>query len=231
MGELTRAEIRERVRFQFGNNTAFDSVGDDATNFYDKWIDAAYRRLTTSEYFWGKRRRFRFPELETSTTADTVDGTAYVSTPSGSLVIQHVYDTENNVYLTNIPYSEYVKYTNRADTSAEGGPTYWTRTGAYIYLHPTPDDAYTLRIHYRKIPDNFASDSATSEIGSEWDEIIVQLAVYTGKRDTGEFESAKLLKEDIDDMLGAMMSIYGQEEFSREQYIHLDPVYRRGSGY
>uniref|UniRef100_A0A6M3KYM3 Uncharacterized protein n=1 Tax=viral metagenome TaxID=1070528 RepID=A0A6M3KYM3_9ZZZZ len=226
MGELTLSEMRERTKFQFGNNDEFDSVGSSATNFYNLWINTAYRQLTTYDYFWGKRRAFRFPQLDTSTTAATVDGTAYISVPSGTLVIQHVYDTTNDYYLTNIPYSEYVKYSDRSDTTAEGEPSYWTRSGTYVYLYPTPDDAYTMRVYYRAVPDDLSTDASTTTIGKEWDDIIVQLAVYTGKKYTGEFEAAKVLRGDIDDMISSMVSIYGQEEKSRVAYLHLDPMYR-----
>jgi hypothetical protein len=225
MGTLTFGLMKEYVEFQFGNNTEFESVGDNATNYYGLWINRAYNHITTRDRFFGIRRDFYFPQLETSSTADTVDGTAYISVPSDCLIIREVYDTDNKRKLVNIPHKEYVGYTDRSDTTAEGKPTSWVRQGTYIYLHPTPDDAYTMRIYYRKIPSSLSSDAAVTEIGDEWDDIVVQLAVYYGRSWTGDYEGAKMAKEDVNDRIASLISIYGKEKQAMLKYYHLDEAY------
>ena len=226
MGTINFGAMKEYTKFQFGNNTEFEAVGSSATNFYGLWVNRAYNHLTTMDRFFGVRRDFYFPQLETSSTASTVDGTAYVSVPTDCLIIREIYDTTNNRKFVNIPHSEYVGYTSRADTTAEGKPTSWVRQGTYIYLYPTPDAAYTLRIYYRKIPTVLSADGAVTAIGDEWDDIVVQLAVYYGKSWTGDYEGAKMAREDVNDRIASLISIYGKEKRAMLKYFHLDEAYK-----
>uniref|UniRef100_A0A6M3KXW4 Uncharacterized protein n=1 Tax=viral metagenome TaxID=1070528 RepID=A0A6M3KXW4_9ZZZZ len=226
MGTINFGAMKEYAKFQLGNNTEFEAVGSSATNFYGLWVNRAYNHLTTRDRFFGVRRDFYFPQLETSSTANTVDGTAYVSVPTDCLIIREVYDTTNNRKLVNVPHSEYVGYTSRTDTTAEGQPTSWVRQGTYIYLYPTPDATYALRIYHRKIPVVLSVDGAVTEIGDEWDDIIVQLAVYYGKFWTGDYEGAKMAREDVNDRIASLISIYGKEKRAMSKYFHLDEAYK-----
>ena len=225
MGTITFGAMKEYAKFQLGNNTEFEAVGSSNTNFYGLWVNRAYNHLTTRDRFFGVRRDFYFPQLEISSTANTVDGTAYVSVPTDCLIIREVYDTTSNRKLVNIPHSEYVGYTSRTDTAAEGQPTSWVRQGTYIYLYPTPDATYALRIYYRKIPVVLSVDGAVTEIGDEWDDVIVQLAVYYGKFWTGDYEGAKMAREDVNDRIASLISIYGKEKRAMSKYYHLDETY------
>jgi hypothetical protein len=222
MSNLTFAELKAYTRFQFGNNTAFDSP----TDYYLVWVNRAYIQLTTQDRFWGLRRNFYFPQLETSSTATTVDGTAYVSVPTDALIIRDVYDETNNVHLDKISHHEYVDYTDRATSTSEGKPTEWVRSGSYIYLHPTPDSAYTVRIYYRKIPTVLALNTDTTVIGAEWDMPIITLAAYHGKLWTNDYEKAKYLKQEFLDQAGGIITIYSQEEQARSEAFGLDLAYR-----
>jgi len=223
--------MKEYCRFQFGNNTAFESVGTSATNYYGLWVNRAYNHLTTQDRFLGVRRDFFFPQLETYSAPSTSDGVKYVETPSDALVIRQVYDSTNNRLLRNISQSEYLSYTDRSTTTAEGEPTEWVRNGAYINFHPTPDATYALEVHYRKIPAAMTSDSATTEIGDEWDDVIVQMAVYYGKLWTSDYEGAKVVAADVNDRIASLVSVYGKEERARHKYLHLDETYKDGFGY
>jgi len=138
---------------------------DDLSAYVDDWINAAYLTLTTQSRFWGLKRDFYFPELETSSSANTVDGTNYVAIPTDALVIRSVFDTTSTTKLRNMAQSKFLEYTDRADTTAESNPTEWIRQGAYIYLHPTPDAVYALTIHYRKRP-ALLTGSAVTVIGA-----------------------------------------------------------------
>lgn len=218
--------MKEFTRFQFGNNDAFDSVGSSATNYYGLWVNRAYNHLTTSNTLLGSRRELYFPQLETHTTSNTADGVPYISVPSDVLIIREVYDTTSKRKLSNIPYSEYVGYTDRSTATAEGAPTEWVRRGIYAYLHPTPDATYALNVHYRKIPTALSSDFEVTEIGDEWDDVIVQTAVYYGKLWTSDYEGAKMAKQDAEEKIASVMSIYGQEERARLKYYHLDETYK-----
>lgn len=221
MGTETLTTFLENVKLQLGNNTAFASP----TDFYTRWINRAYIRLTTQDIFWGTRRRFYFPQLETSSTAATADGVVYVSVPTDCLVVRDIYDTTNNRKLTNIPHPTYVGYTDRSNTSAEGKSTEWVRQGTYLYLHPTPDAIYTLRIYYRKIPAILSLGADATVLGTEWDEPIITLAAYTGKIWTMDYDKAKILKQEFLDQTAGLVSLYGAEEKARLSYFHVDQAY------
>jgi len=222
LGTLTYTELATYTKVQVGDNAAWSSP----TDYYAIWVNRAYQRLTTQDKFWGLRQSFYFPQLETSSSADTVDGTAYVSVPSTALVIRDVYDTENYRLLNNITHHKYLGYLDRADTTAEGAPVEWVRSASYIYLHPTPDDAYTLTIHYRKIPTALSAGSDTTAIGPEWDEPIITLAAHIGKMWTMDYEHAKLLKEEFLEQVAGIITIYNSEARSRKEHIYLDETYR-----
>jgi len=222
MGSLTYTEFRDYVSLNFGDNTAWSTP----TDFYGIWVNMAYKRLTTQDRFWGIRQPFYFPQLETSSTASTVDGTAYVSVPTDCLVIREVYDTTNNYRLTNIPHSEYVGNTDRTTTTSEAKPVDWVRRGTYIYLHPTPDSAYTMTIFYRKVPASMSGGSDVTLIGTEWDEPIVTLAAHIGKLWTMDYANADILKNAFIEQASGILTIYGQEEKARDASFSVHEVYR-----
>ena len=222
MGLLTLDEFIENIKLNFGDNTAWATP----TDFYTRWFNRAYVRLTTQDKFWGIRRSFYFPQLETSTTADTADGTAYISTPTDALIVRNLYDTTNNYFLNNISPRKYAEYTDRANTDMEGKPTEWVRQGGYLYLHSTPDDAYTIGIYYRMIPAVLETGAETTAIGAEWDEPLIALACAIGKQDTMDYEAAKIYREEFKDQVQGILTIYGQEEASRDERIHVHEAYR-----
>jgi len=221
MGTWTFTELQDYTKLQFGNNTGWETP----TDYYAIWVNTAYKRLATQDRFWGLKRNFYFPQLETSTTANTIDGTAYVSVPADCLVVRQLYDTTNDYLLINIPHSQYVSYADRADTTAEGKPKEWVRQGTYLYLWPTPDSVYTIRIYYRKVPASLTLGADVTLLGTEWDEPIVTLAAYTGKMWTMDYEKAKYLRDAFVEQASGIMTIYGDEEKARETYIHPSEVY------
>jgi len=222
LGTLTLTEFTTYIKFNFGNNDAWSTP----TDYYTIWFNRAYNRLTTQDMLLGVKRRFYFPQLETSANADTVDGVAYIGVPADCLVIRDLYDTENYRRLASITPRTYLSYTDRADTTAEGEPTEWVRQAAYLYLHPTPDDAYTINVHYRQIPAALSSGASTTAIGAEWDDVLITLASYIGKMWTMDYEKAKMLKEEFKEQAEGIISLYGEEAKAREEFLHVDEVYR-----
>jgi len=224
MGTLTFGEMKTYVALQFGNNDAWSTPVD----YYGVWVNRAYIRLTTQDTLFGLPGKLFFPKLEISATAVTVDGTATIAQPTRTLLIRDVYDRTNNRRLTNITPRTYIDYTDRADTSKEGQPTEWMRQNNLIYLYPTPDAVYTMNIWYRQIPAVLSSDSSTTVIGSEWDTSIVSFAAYIGKMWTMDYEKAEFIKEDLKDQVAGILTLYGEEAKARDEFLHLDPVYRDG---
>lgn len=222
MGTYTFSQFKTFAKLHLGNNTEFESP----INYYETWVNAAYTQLTTQDKFWGIRKSFYFPQLETSdTTKSTSDGVAYVTLPTDCLIVREVYDRTNDIHLKWMPWSEYVHKTNRTDTTAEGESSYWVRQGSSIYLYPTPDGTHALTIYYRKVP-AILTASATTAIGVEWDEAILSLAVYKAFMWTGEYEKAKIFKQEFLDTVAGIVTIYSQEEKARDEVWRIDPAYK-----
>ena len=219
-GTWTFAQFTSFLKFMMGNRTDLESP----TDYYDIWVNDAYIQLTTQDKFWGINRSFRFPQLETSKTYSTADGTAYIAVPDNALIIREVYDTTNNKRLTWIPWQEYIKKTDRTDTSAEANPTKWTRYENSVYLYPTPGSVNVMTEYYRKIP-AVLSGSGTSELDTAWDNPILLLAAYKGFLWMGEYDKAKTMRQEFVDTIGSLMTIYGQEEKARVESWRPDEAY------
>jgi len=229
MGMKQFSEFKDELQMELGENTALASLG--GVNFYGTWINSAYIMLTTRNAFWGVRRRFSFPQLETSQTDNTADGSPTIDVPTDTLIIRHVWDSTNDVKLIRIPFSTYITYSGRADTSSEGKPTQWVRNGDYIYLYPTPDSAYTMYMYYRKRPAELVDASDTTLVGAEWDEPILRIAKVLALRKMNQYSEAKQEQDYAEDMIRGIVGIYDQESFDNEGYRKVDPSYLDGFNY
>jgi len=214
------------LKFELGQRTDLESP----TNFYKTWINAAYISLTTRDKLFGMNKSFWFPQLETSGTATTAAGVAYVIAPVDLLITRRIWNTTDDAYLKPITKDEYYKRLGKATTANRGTPTEYVRLGANIYLSPTPDDSTTaLTIYYRMVPAVLVEATDVTVLGQEWDEPILKLAVIQAQQKLKEYDMAELEKKAwIEDVLG-LMGIYNQEERARETVLGMDPM--SGSGY
>jgi hypothetical protein len=225
MGSLAFDDMTELLKFRAGNNAALDSAMASGTNLYQTWLNQAYRQLCSQDYILGLKKRLYFPQLMTSSTASTVDGQAYVSTPSGALYITEVFDTTNGKKLSHITWKQYIEYTDRTTASSEGDPSEWTRSGSRIYLHPTPDGVMTMTIYYKKLPSDL-SGTLTTDIGAEWDDVILELAAYKMFSWTHEDAAKiKLAKESFLEMAAGLADIYWNSEKDRDESFGPSPGY------
>jgi hypothetical protein len=212
MGALAFNTMKEMLKVRAGSNAALSSMGTSSLDYYGIWVNSAYRQLCTQNEILGMKKRLYFPQLMTSTTKTTTDGTAYVAVPTGCLYIEDVYDTTHNVNLDWVPWREYLEYTDRTSTTSEGDPSEWTRHGTSIYLHPTPQTTGdTLTIYYKKLVDDLSSDG-TTEIGAEWDDSIVELAAYKMFLATHDYDKLKFCKEAFLEMAVGLADLYFKEE-------------------
>ena len=216
MGNTDFSAMTEQLKFRAGNNAALDSAGASSLNYYQIWLNQAYRQLCSQEYVLGLKKRLYFPQLFTSTTAATVDGQAYVSVPTGCLYITEVFDTTNGKKLKHITWKQYIEYTDRTTAASEGDPTEWTRSGGRIYVHPTADAAMTLTIYYKKLPTDL-SGTLTTVIGAEWDDAIIELAAYKMFSWLHEYEKSKVVKESFLEMAAGLADCYHNENKDRDE--------------
>ena len=211
MGNLGFDDFSEQLKYRCGNDKGPDSAGASLLDYYGIWINKSYRQLCTQDRVLGLNKKLYFPQLMVSTTKTTTDGTAYVDAPSDCLYITEVFDTTNGRKLDRVfSWKEYISYTDR--TSSDGDPTEWIRRGSSIYLHPTPGTTGdTLTIYYKKLPTDL-SGSLTTDIGAEWDDVIIELAAYKAFTWLHEYDKSKVCKESFLEMAVGLADIYGKEE-------------------
>lgn len=235
MGSYSFDNFRAYLKLRFGNADEFESP----INYYGIWTNNAYRQLTTKDRLIlpdsggrGTVFKLKLPELETDTTATTTDGQAYITTPTDALVVRHIFDETNGRKLKWIPWARYVRYTDRADTAAEGDPFEWNHRGSKIYLHPTPDATMTMRV-YRKL--RYTALSAGADVtllGAEWDDVILELAFIEGNRWLNRWDLVKVAQTNLVEMLSGLITVYDTEEKDRDEFWRPDEAYnQRGSHY
>jgi hypothetical protein len=210
MGALTYDQYKTYLKFRFGQNDSFDS-------YYGVWTNAGYQFLTNRESAGSKR--LSFPELQSSTTLSTTDGTAYVTVPSGCISVTEVFDETSNVRLDWMAFRDYMSKADRDTATSEDNPRYWTRNGTKLYLYPTPDAVYSLDVQYRKTPTALTTTSQVTEIGAEWDYIILELAVFIGRNWSNEPEKAEFAKKVAEEMIAGVVGIYDSEERARREKL------------
>ncbi len=213
MGSYTYSNFRDYLDLRLGANDAWDS-------YRGVWVNAAYRQLATRDRIGGKI--LDIPELETTASATTVDGTAYVAIPTDALVVIGVFDETNDVRLSNMPLSDYRARTDRGVTTSEAKPEKWVRSGSRIYLYPTPDSAYTLTITYRKRPADLSGDSDVTVLGAEWDDVILELSHYIARLWANEPERAEYSRKLAEEMAQNIMGLYAHEEKDRTEKVRPD---------
>lgn len=231
MGALDLGTMANILKLRAGNSAAWEAAAPGSTtyNLYEIWINSAYRMLCTQDFIFGMKRKLYFPQLFTTTTKTTTDGTAYVTMPSDALYIVDVFDTTNSRNLENISWEKYIDYTDRTSTSSEGDPTEWVRRGTYIYLHPTPGTTGdTMTVHYkRRVPD--LSGTETTLIGAEWDDPVIELAAYKMFLHTHEYDKIKPCKEAFLEMAVGLATVYDNEGVDTDLTIGPSSSYMPGN--
>jgi len=212
-------DFKTYLKIRFHRRTDLESVED--VNLYGIVINKAYKEVVTKNRFWELKHKFTFPTLDaTDTTQSTTDGVNYVTTPTGTLIIQDVYDSTNDRWLNKfLSRREFTKRTNRSDTDEEGKPSMWLRSGTKIYLNPTPDDAYELEIDYRDIPDDMTGTD-TTDVSEIWDEPILELAAHKLHRWLGEYERSEKCKEAFIDIVEGIIGLESQEKEGARRGLH-----------
>jgi len=228
MGALGFDTLKSIVKLRLGQRTQLDSVG--GVDYHGVLVNQAYKQLTSSHRLPIIEKSFTFPQMHvvSDPVIPTVDGQAYISAPSDTLRIRHVFDVTSKAKLDWMPVSWYVSQTDRADTTAEGAPQKWTRDANRIYVHPTPDKVYNIEVWYRKVAVDLAA-TQTTLIGAEWDPAILALASYKGHIWLGEYDRAKPDKEEYLDIVTGLIGVYNREESDRNEHMLADDQYLRNN--
>jgi hypothetical protein len=196
---------------RFGNN-------DHWVNDYSKWVNQAYRYLCTLDTVPELKKKIWIPELETDTTAATVAGQEYVTSPTGMLVPREIFDSTNSQRLDWFSWQDFIGRTDRATSAARSKPTKWHWRGGKIYLNPTPDAVYTLTVYYKKNVTELTGTDVTI-IGAEWDDVILELAHYFGRMYSNEYDRAEKSMNAAVRMIAGVMDTYKSVEKARREVL------------
>ena len=219
MAQKQFSVFQSDLLFELGNR-------DDLDSYKASWINNAYMSFCSRRKIAGKR--VYLPELENiDTSKATQDGVQYIFKPTTAFVVLSVFDTTNDTELTYKPSRWYLQQRDRANTDNEGEPSYWSPFSNKLYLYKTPDDAYNLEIPFRRRPTLMSSSTDTLDIGEEWDEIILKLAVIQSLEKLNQADRARKEMEiwllTVRDMLGR----WDEAEEGREEYARPDPSYNQ----
>ena len=147
------AELTQHVTYDSSGTATYDP------NFMTKagvWLNLSQKLLSESYDFW--------TELETTYDLTTVDGTEAYDMPSDFDKPYRVYDLTNVKEITPETETKYVD-ANLSDIvdSTEGEPSEYRIYGVssrlkQMKLGLIPDDAYSVRIWYKKLPTDMSAD-------------------------------------------------------------------------
>lgn len=185
---FTLQEMRNLCRKGLGNLTPADLSNEDV----DRYLNMS---------FWDVEARFPFKSKECITEFPTVVGeNGYLVPNEGdvfdleSIQALTVIDTDNishplqrwEVWKWNEEYS------HAQGTDAYALPEYYVRVDETIWLHPTPDKIYTLRLYLLKSLKTLLSGTVDEpDLPRNWHEIVVEGAIVRGQFYRREYDQAQ----------------------------------------
>jgi hypothetical protein len=225
MGLITFEDAKSQLTVRFKNRTEFASIS--GFDFFGEWLNKALTQLTASDTIPLSRPplKYRFPELEVAVDMTTTAGIPYIDSPTGCLVLRHLFDKDTPYKLQWISLRQYTSFLDRADTAARNSPREYHRDGNKVWLHPTPDKLYNMEAWIRKRHGVWSGDDPTA-IGAEWDDAVLELAAYKAHLWVGEQDRAKAAKEEFLQIATSIVKLsYGDE--ARSVNFYPDPFYFR----
>lgn len=208
---MTRAEMVSEVA---------NIIGRDATT-YSADGSTLYSTRIKQWLYWSHltmARAYAFPELDAdpidytlSTSTNVYTFTTLALTRIRQILGVRIIDGTNSRKLTQKLYRTFEEdYPNVAADSAQK-PCEYTIYGRRIELDRLPDSAYTMRIRINQFPDDFASDSDTSDYLQK-DDVIVAGAVVHAYISLQEIEDAKAWASIFAGRLQAAVSLVSEPQ-------------------
>lgn len=169
------SDMRTKLRKRIGNPSTTD-VADTTLNEH---LNTAYGEIANE---------FRFRKVRKLCTFDTVADQAEYGLPSDCLAVLRVRDTTNELRLEKLDDRRFAELT---DTDETGEPTGYVRFRDWITLVPTPDDAYTIQLHYKADVTDLSADADEPVLPSVWHRGIVMLAAFYYYDEEGDVPKAQ----------------------------------------
>jgi hypothetical protein len=189
--------MRDETRFWLGGRQSDDEGMTDAR--VDLFLNWAYRHISRPTIFPHR-------ELQSSTTFTftTSDGDyAFVAdiglTAASNLVAIRDLVNEsqgNRLEPRSIRQLDEFRF-DAAGSLIEGRPELYALDGTTLYVYPAPSSSYngdTVRLRYWAEIAALASSGAASTLATDWDEVIIQGAVWRGWKALNQPERAEIAK-------------------------------------
>lgn len=159
-----------------------------------EWDDPTTDRLLNKS-FWEVQDLYDFREEEATVDINTIVGTSSYALQADQDSIQNVRILDNNSNeFSPLKYKEDEEFTaylsNREDSQAK--PEFYTRRGGNIILDSTPNDVYTIRVHYKKSLGDILSNG--TGIPQAWDEVVLWGAIWRGYARLGDYNRKQQAK-------------------------------------
>lgn len=202
--------LQTHVKRNVGNR----ATDPDIDTLVKDWLNTCYLDLVTTGKF-PELQRFApipCPILDTTIPFSTVladEDYLLTSIAPDFMFPIALRDTTNNMPLRQRD----IRWYDRNKSTANGKPLIYVVYGGYIYLDPTPDDAYTIRMRYRKKVDSVALVNPTDIpiIATEWHEALILGATYRGLRSLGD-PRAEQFKTDLKSYIISHSEQHSEEE-------------------
>lgn len=201
-----RSEVLEHLGI---DATDLDATGSDNLD------------LLINRSWWEVCDKFSFKEKEALATFNTVAGTRSYDLPTNAtsfealqLVAYKDPDTDAHIHLKQTSWHWYEQNYSE-DSDEQDAPEFYLRKDNDLYIYPTPDDVYTITLHYLKTLDDLSSSLA---IPQAWHEIILFGAVWRGKMRQNDSAGAMVFKRHQLALIESSLTTASKED--REQKYH-----------
>lgn len=195
MGVMTLAQMRDDVRHIIGGLTSAEA----SDTLVDRWLRWAYLHVSQTAVY--QHRELLTNGTAVLATSDPDYTFASFGTSTDNVrAIKLVFNETRGRTLLPMSLRQYGERARPGGSLLEGEPThYCAEAGTALLVWPAPSSTYngdTLLVWFWKKPAALAPSPA-SELAEEWDEVIVQGAVWRGFRYRNQMDRAEVAKAEF----------------------------------
>lgn len=170
--------------------------GFSSANYGDRintWANEAQRKI------------FREVKMRAGESSATLPTTANVSTlalPSDFEELISLFNISSNPAEELHPTIDEDEFDSLV---SETGTPFWFRiVGSNIYLSPTPDSTYSIRLRYWKLPTDLSADGQSFSVPEQWCYLIELYCLYRSYASEGDVEMSNFHKNSFETDLVSM---------------------------
>ncbi len=187
------------------------ATGQDELDLEDPDLD-----LLLNITYWEIQEKFHIRETESSTIFLANAGQReYLLPPSfESLRIAAITDPTNGQHtkLERISIKEYEDIYNQ-DVESRGTPTKYFRGDNSIILWKTPDQEYTITIHYRTKLDDLSDATPDPQLPRSWQEMLKAGAIYRAFYENSDYDKGNKAKAHYIQLIQSAVPVESKEEW------------------